>query len=171
MSLGNSLSQVLTSTSPVVGRPALFWKSRTAALVCGPKTPSCGIWSFFCSDSTAGLLSPNWSSTRCMCRWSSLWATVFTSLPESSFTALLTPGYMGEVATAADTAYVAVLRREISLLALSARARRRRDRSSERSHSWADARSRLLVGTGTSCGRRPPTRSADGLALDLRYAA
>src|SRR4051794_26895345 len=109
--------------------------------------PSSAIFSARCSSTTAELLSPRSIRTRSTpWRWS-LRAT-FDALSLLRLAAAAMPGAIGAATTAALIATDAVLRRASCLRAASARTRRRRDRSSERSQRSNEARSRFPVGTG-----------------------
>src|SRR3954447_9049281 len=109
--------------------------------------PSSAIFSARCSSTTAELLSPRSIRTRSTpWRWS-LGAT-FDALSLLRLAAAAMPGAIGAATTAALIATDAVLRRASCLRAASARTRRRRDRSSERSQRSNEARSRIPVGTG-----------------------
>src|SRR3954451_5175428 len=171
MSVGNSLSHVLTSTLPVGSRSCFCWNALTAARVWGPNIPSSLIPSSRWSSATAVLESPYSSSTRSAWLCWSLWAILPASSVDRSEATAVTLGHIGEAATAAVTATDAVFLRVWSFLASAANTRRRCERKSESCHSSADARSRSDVpGTGTSYVADRLRGELTGSRLDLRYA-
>src|SRR4051812_46863838 len=159
---------------PSTASPLRPWKTRTAASVRGPNTPS-GTWPrALCTRTTSGPELPRRSISAgapgAIARFAGdAAATRDPPLPPAP--AAAKAAAVGDTTIAALTTPAACLRRAISRRPCAASTRRRRERASDRSHTSNEARSLWGACILRLSFFREPTELADGLARkESRYA-